>query len=118
MASIYKKEPIFYLERTWNNKMKLPEKQKFSGEAGKKAEVHVNSGSLGMEFFYEKTLPDFCQVGDELSWSWTETFSKFENVLAGSYKTAWREVVKDHFTPLPAEASKDELKKSFFEAIT
>jgi hypothetical protein len=27
-------------------------------------------------------------------------------------------VVKDHFTPLPAEASKDELKKSFFEAIT
>ncbi len=27
-------------------------------------------------------------------------------------------MVKDHFTPLPAEASKDELKKSFFEAIT
>jgi hypothetical protein len=65
MASIYEKEPLFYLERTW-----------------------------------------------------METFSKFENVLAGSYKTAWREVVKDHFTPLPAEASKDELKKSFFEAIT
>ncbi len=27
-------------------------------------------------------------------------------------------MVKDHFTPLPAEASEDELKKSFFEAIT
>jgi hypothetical protein len=65
MASIYEKEPIFYLERTWNDKTKLPEKQKFSGEAGKKAEVHSNSGSLGMEFFYEKTLPNFCQAGDE-----------------------------------------------------
>ena len=89
MASIYEKEPIFLLERTWYDKTKLPEKQKFSGDNGKKAKVHIDSGSLGMEFFYEKTLPDFCQAGDKLSWSWTETFSKFENVLACSYKTAW-----------------------------
>ena len=38
--------------------MKLPEKYKFSDRAGK-AEVHLDSGSLGMEFFYEKTLPEF-----------------------------------------------------------
>jgi hypothetical protein len=70
-----------------------------------------------MDFFYKKTLPDFCNAGDELQWSWSETFSKFENVLAGGYKTAWREVVKDHLTLLPTKASKDELKESFFRAV-
>ena len=118
MASIYEREPIFLLERTWDDKTKLPAIQMFSGKYGKKAKVHINNGSLGMEFFYEKTLPDFCLAGDELFWNWTETFSKSENVLAGSYKTAWRQVVKDHYTPLPAEAGEEELKKSFFEAIT
>jgi hypothetical protein len=66
----------------------------------------VDSGSLGMEFFYEKTLPDFCNAGGELHWGCSETFSKFENVLAGSYKTAWQGcVVKDHFTQKQARAS-------------
>ena len=55
MASIFEKEPIFSHERPWNDTTKLPEKYKFSGRAGK-AEVHLDSGSLGMEFFYEKTL--------------------------------------------------------------
>ncbi len=51
-----------------------------------------------MEFFYEKTLPDFLQAATKLNWTWYETFLEFDNVLAGSYKTAWREVVKDHFS--------------------
>jgi hypothetical protein len=37
-----------------------------------------------------------------LDWSWEETFSKFENVLSGSYKTAWREVLADNSTDLDA----------------
>jgi len=98
MASIFEKEPIFSHVRPWDDTTKLPEKFKFSGTSGK-AEVHVDSGSLGVEFFYEKTLPDFIQAATKLDWSWAETFSEFENVLAGSYKTAWREVVKDHFSP-------------------
>ena len=118
MASIFEKDPHFLLERTWDDKTKLPEKQKFSGDNGKKAEVHFDSGSLGIEFFYEKTLPDFIQAGNELQWNWLETFSKFEMVLAGGYKTAWREVVRDHFTPLPEGASEEQLEKTFFEAIT
>ena len=99
MASIFEREPIFSHERPWDDSTRLPEKFKFSGTSGK-AEVHVDSGSLGMEFFYEKTLPDFIQAATKLNWTWAETFSEFENVLAGSYKTAWREVVKDHFSPL------------------
>ena len=73
MASIYEKEPIFSHERLWDDTTKLPEKYKFSDRAGK-AEVHLDSGSLGMEFFYEKTLPDFCSAGDELQWSWSKPF--------------------------------------------
>ena len=57
MASIFETETIFRHERLWDDTTKLPEKYKFSGRA-RKTEVHVDSGSLGMEFFYEKTLPD------------------------------------------------------------
>ncbi len=97
MASLFEKEPIFLQERPWSDTTKLPDKYKFSGKAGK-AEVHIDSGSLGLEFFYEKTFPDFMHAGTELDWSWEETFSKFENVLSGSYKTAWREVLADNST--------------------
>jgi hypothetical protein len=54
MASIFKHEPIFSHERPWDDATKLPEKYKFSGTS-RKAEVHMDSGSLGMEVFYEKT---------------------------------------------------------------
>ena len=54
MASIYEKDPHFFLERTWDDKTKLPEKQKFSGDNGKKAELYFDSGSLGIEFFLWK----------------------------------------------------------------
>ncbi len=37
-----------------------------------------------------------------MDWSWEETFSEFENVLSGSYKTAWREVLTDNSTDLDA----------------
>ena len=97
MASIFEREPIFAYNRPWDDETKLPEKFKFSGTSGK-AEVHVDSGSLGMEFFYQKTLPDFIQAATKLNWSWAETFSEFENVLDSSYRTAWREVQKDHFS--------------------
>jgi hypothetical protein len=119
MASIYKKEPIFLLERTWEDKTKLPEKHKFLGTSGK-AEVHIDSGLLGMDFFYEKTLPDFIQAATKLNWSWKETFLEFENVLAGSYKTAWREVVKDHFPEAEMSASltdKIDLEAGFYKAV-
>ena len=116
MASIFEREPIFTYERPWDDSTKLPEKFKFSGTSGK-SEVHVDSGSLGMEFFYEKTLPDFLQTATKLNWSWYETFSEFENVLAGSYKTAWREVVKDHFSDEAAIVETENDDAGFYKAI-
>ena len=102
MASNYKKEPIFVLERTWDDKTKMPEKNKFQGTDGK-AEVHISSGALGMEFFLKKTLPQFYQAGSCLDWTWGELFSEFKKVLAECYKTTWLEVLHDHF-PKPLEA--------------
>ena len=90
MASIFEREPIFSHERPWDDSTKLPEKFKFSSPRGQRIPWDG--------VFYEKTLPDFLQADTKLNWSWYETFSKFENVLAGSYKIAWREVVKDHFS--------------------
>jgi hypothetical protein len=57
MASNYEKEPIFLLERTWDNNTKLPEKYKFQGtNTRNKAEVHIDSGTLGVEFFLRRRL--------------------------------------------------------------
>jgi hypothetical protein len=116
MASIFEKEPIFSHKRLWDDTTKLPEKYKFSGRAGK-AEVHMDSGSLGMEFFYEKTFPDFVQAATKLDWDWYETFSQFENVLEGSYKTAWREVVRDHFSDESAIVETQNNEAGFHRAV-
>ena len=63
----------------------------------------------GWSFFYQKTLPDFIQAATKLNWSWADTFSEFENVLDSSYRTAWREVVKDHFNLSPDEKAREEI---------
>jgi hypothetical protein len=80
MASIFEKEPIFSHERLWDDTMKLPEKYKFSGRAGK-AEVHMDSGSLGMEVFYKKSLPDFVQAATKPS---LRMFSRAATKLPGA----------------------------------
>jgi hypothetical protein len=98
MASNYEKEPIFLLERTWDNNTKLPEKYKFQDTNTRdKAEVHIDSGTLGMEFFLQRTLPEFNQAGTKLDWSWSESFLEFENILGEGYCTTWLEVLTNHF---------------------
>jgi hypothetical protein len=116
MASIFERELIFSQERLWDDTTKLQEKFKFSGRAGK-AEVHVDSGSLGMEFFYEKTLPDLIQAATKLDWDWYETFSQFKNVVEGSYKTAWRKVVRNHFSDESISIETQNNKAGFYKAM-
>ena len=96
MASNYEKEPIFLLKRRWDDTTKLPEKYKFQGRNAK-AEVCIDSGTLGMEFFLKKTLAQFNQAGFRLNWSWPEMFLEFKNVLGDSYRTTWHKVLKEHF---------------------
>ncbi len=71
MASNYNKEPLFLLERIWDDSTKLPKKYKFDGTVTwNKAEVHIDSGMLEIKFFLERILPEFNQDGTRLDWSW------------------------------------------------
>jgi len=122
MASNYEKEPIFVLERTWDDSTKLPEKYKFQGSGANKsmkAEICIDSGTLGMEFFLDRTLPQFNQAGSRLDWSWPEAFLEFENVLGDSYRTTWQEVLAEHFSePIGEEATGHrDTKEDFDRAV-
>ncbi len=118
MASNFKKEPIFLLERKWDDTTKLPEKYKFQGRNAK-AEVCIDSGTLGMEFFLEKTLAQFNQAGTRLNWSWEETFLEFQNVLGDSYLTTWHKVLNEHFPePLEEVSTHPRSKKEDFDQAT
>jgi hypothetical protein len=103
MASNYEKEPIFLIERTWDDNTKLLEKYMFQGtNTWNKAEDHIDSGTLGIEFFLERTLPEFNQAGNRLNWSWSESILKFENILGDSYCTTWHKILTNYF-PKPLE---------------
>ena len=115
MASNYKKPPIFLLECTWDDLTKLPEKHKFQGGGSIKPEVHIDSGTFGMEFFLVKTLPQFNEAGRQLDWTWPQSFLEFEKVLGDSYQTSWHEVLAEHFPePLDGEESTSPREKEDF----
>ncbi len=75
--------------------------KKFQGtNTQNKAEIHIDSGTLGMEFFLERTLPEFNQAGTRVNWSWSKSFLEYENVLGDRYCTTWLKVLTDHFPEL------------------
>ena len=80
-----------------------------------KAEVYIDSGTYGMEFFLSKTLPQFHEAGRKLEMPWSTAFLEFENVLGGSYKTTWQEVLAEHFPePLDREENTSPREKEDF----
>jgi hypothetical protein len=104
----------------------MPKKYKFQGtNIRNKAEVHIDSGTLGMEFFLERTLPDFNQAGTRLNWSWFESFLEFKNVLGDGYCTTWLKVLTNHFLGPLENKPKDtrelkhrDKKENFYRAIS
>ena len=103
------------MNNRWDDSTKLPEKYKFQGRNAK-AEVCIDSGTLGMELFLEKTLAQFNQAGTRLNWSWEETFLEFQNVLGDSNRTTWHEVINEHFPkPLEEVLAHSRNKKEDFE---
>jgi hypothetical protein len=126
MASNYEKDPIVLLERTRDNNTKLPEKFKFQGtNTRNKAEVHIDNGKLGMEFFLDRTLLEFNQAGTRLDSSWSESFLEFKNILDDGYCTTWLKVLTDHFlkpqtneTKATRELKCCDKKENFYRAIS
>jgi hypothetical protein len=124
-----KRSPFFLFERTWDDNTKLPEKYKFQGTntRNKASEVHIDSGTLGMEFFLERTLSEFNQAGTRLAWSWSKSFLEFENVIGDGYRTCttWLDVLTDYFPKLlenKPEATRElkrcDKKENFYRAIS
>jgi hypothetical protein len=88
MASYYEKLPHFILERAWDEKTQLPETYKLhsNDSCNKiKAEVHQDSGKLGVEFTVKKTIPNFNKGAKKINLDFSHSFVEFENVrLPGS----------------------------------
>jgi hypothetical protein len=75
---------------------RLPESYKLQSNDSHnkvKAEVHQDSGKLGIEFTVDKTIPDFNKGATKIHLDWTHSFLEFENVLQGEYKTAWKQII-------------------------
>jgi hypothetical protein len=103
MASIYEKPPHFVLEKTWDKKTRLPKTYKLQSSDSWnkiKAKVHQGSGKLGVEFTIDKTIPEFKKGAKKVNLDYAHFFMEFKNVLQGQYKTAWKQVIHEHFPEL------------------
>jgi hypothetical protein len=101
MASIYEKPPHFLLVKNWDEKTSLPETYKLQSNDlfnKVKAEVHQDSGKLGVEFTVDKTIPGFNNRAVKINLNWTHSFTEFESVLQGQYNTARKQIVHEFFS--------------------
>ena len=62
-----------------------------------KTEIHIDSGQLGIEFTIDKTIPNFNKGAKKIHLDWTNSFEEFKIFLEGQHKTAWKQVMHDHF---------------------
>jgi hypothetical protein len=107
MAFIYEKPPHILQANVWDEKTPLSETYKLQSNdtCNKvKAEVHQDSGQLGIEFTVNKTIPDFNKGAEKIHLDWNHSFLEFENVLLGQYKTAWKQILHE-FYPEPVDAA-------------
>jgi hypothetical protein len=127
MASIYKKVPLYKIVKTWeDNNPNLSEVYKLqSNNTCNKswAEIHKDNGKYGIEFTIDKTIPEFNKGTEKCNLNWTNSFAEFESVLQGHHKTAWKQVLHEHFpepvdatVPVPAEQDRNQ-EGTFHQAI-
>jgi hypothetical protein len=107
MASIYKNHLWLFLKKPYDKKNLPKETYKMQNNDPcfnkTKAEIHIHSGRLGIKFTVNKTIPNFNKGAEKIHLDWTNSFEEFENVLEGQYKTAWKQVLHNHF-PEPVNA--------------
>ena len=104
MASIYEKPPFFKIFREWDTKTKLPEVYKLQSNnpcTKYKAEIHKDSGTLGIEFTLDRTITNFLANSTRTDLDYVQSFAEFGNVLQGRLLSHWKQILSDHF-PEPA----------------
>jgi hypothetical protein len=50
----------------------------------------------------KKMIPDFNKGAEKCDFTWSDSFAEFENVLQGHHRTAWKQVLHEHF-PEPVD---------------
>ena len=92
MASIYKKPPFFKISREWEAKTKLPKVYKLQSNNPRtkyKAEIHKDSGTLGIKFMLDQTITNFFVKSVRIDLDYVRLLSN------------WKQILSDHF-PEPA----------------
>ncbi len=107
MASIYERMPHLKSQKTWSEKTPLGDVYKLQSinhRNKQKAEIHKDSGQLGIKFTLDKMINDFVHGAEKIYLDYAESFLEFKNVLQGRYLTNWKQVLHEHF-PEPIDAT-------------
>ena len=108
MASIYERPPFYKGERKWEDNETLSEVYKLRSNNPKNkslVEIHKDNGGYSIEFTVDRTIPEFNQGAEKCELTWIDSFTEFENVLQGQHRTAWKQVLHEHF-PEPVDATR------------
>jgi hypothetical protein len=101
MALIYEKVPLYKVIKAWDdNDPNLSEAYKLQSndlQNKNRVKIHKDNGKYGIKFTIDKTIPKFNKGADKCDLNWSDSFVEFENVLQGHHKTAWKQVLHEHF---------------------
>ncbi len=127
MASIYEKVPLYKVVKAWdNNNPNLSEVYKLQSnnlQNKRHVKIYKDNGQYGIKFTINKTIPEFNKGGEKCDLNWSDSFVEFENVLQGHHKTAWKQVLHEHFpepvdATVPVSATQDcSLEENFHQLI-
>ncbi len=105
-ALIYEKVPLYKVVKAWDdNGPNLSEVYKLQSDDSQNkshVEIYKDNGNYGNKFTIDKTIPEFNKGAENVTL--TDYFVEFENVLQGHHKTAWKQVLHEHF-PEPVDAT-------------
>jgi hypothetical protein len=101
MASIYERVPLYKVVKAWDdNNPNLSEVYKLQSndpQNKSRVEIHKDNGNFGIEFTVDKTIPKFNMGIEKCDLNWSDFCVKFENVLRAQHKTAWKQLLHEHF---------------------
>ncbi len=127
MASIYIWVPLYKVVKASDgidpNLSEVYKRQSNNPWNKSRVEIHKDNEKYGIEFAIDKTIPEFNKGAEKCDLNWLDFFVEFENVLQGQHKTAWKQVLHEHFPEpvhamVPVLAMQDcSLEENFHRAI-
>jgi hypothetical protein len=85
--------------------------------------IRKENSKYGIEFTINKTIPKFTKGAEKCDLTWSDSFVEFKNVLQGQHRTAWKQVLHEHFLEpvdamVPVPVAQDcNLEENFHQAL-